>query len=396
MLLSPQLSLRQFIADRNIATFLLVLFNILFLPIEQDAFSFVKIGTMALCPLIWLLNKPVVTKALFYGLGYWLLIYLLSLLKGGMRFSTIGFSGMYIFMFITYYNYIIKGTFTLDYFQKVLKWIIIAYGVTLIAQQFCILINLRNIPIINLQNQNFLSLTKLPSLSLEPSHSARILTVAMLGYLRCLEIDLSRKVSLKELFNINNKWVTISFLWSMLTMGSGTAFVGITILSLYFITHRTIIYAIPIFIGLFYISPIIGLKQMTRAEALFKASITGNVEVMQQAEGSGASRIIPVINLFTQTDLTKAKTWIGKKSMEKDELWWTNNERSIIDQYGLIAFLFSLLMTYSCMIRYFFSIETLIYLLLFSFSFGNIYYMWGAMLIYTTVRYFQVQNEKVS
>ena len=121
----PHLLLRQFISDKNIATFLLVLFNILFLPIERDAFSLVKIGMMALCPLIWILNNPFVTKALLYGLVYWLLIYFLSLLKGEIRFSTIGFSGMYIGMFITYYNYVIKGVFALDYFQKILKWIII-------------------------------------------------------------------------------------------------------------------------------------------------------------------------------------------------------------------------------------------------------------------------------
>ena len=190
----PHLLLRQFISDKNIATFLLVLFNILFLPIERDAFSLVKIGMMALCPLIWILNNPFVTKALLYGLVYWLLIYFLSLLKGEIRFSTIGFSGMYIGMFITYYNYVIKGVFVLDYFQKILKWIIIIYGTTLIAQQFCLLIGLKNVPIINLQNQNFLDLTKLPSLTLEPSHSARILTVAMLGYLRCSEIKFKRVV----------------------------------------------------------------------------------------------------------------------------------------------------------------------------------------------------------
>ena len=32
-----------------------------------------------------------------------------------------------------------------------------------------------------------------------------------------------------------NKWVILGFLWCMLTMGSGTAFIGLAILSLYFI-----------------------------------------------------------------------------------------------------------------------------------------------------------------
>lgn len=100
-------------------------------------------------------------------------------------------------------------------------------------------------PIINLQNQFFLSITKLPSLTLEPSHSARILTVAMLGYLRCEEISISRKLILGELFYSKHRWVTALFFWAMLTMGSSTAFVGIAILSLYFITRHTAIYVIP-------------------------------------------------------------------------------------------------------------------------------------------------------
>lgn len=45
------------------------------------------------------------------------------------------------------------------------------------------------------------------------------------------------------------------------------------------------------------------------------------------------------------------------------------------------------------MIRRFFSIETLVFLILFGFSLGNIAYTWGAMMIFTTVRYFQEQHE---
>ena len=216
----------------------------------------------------------------------------------------------------------------------------------------------------------------------------------MLGYLRCSEIFLMRKLNLKELFDTNNKWVTTMFLWSMLTMGSGTAFVGMAILSIYFITRKTAIYIIPIFIGVFLIGQTLELKQMVRAEALLKASMTGNTQIMQQAEGSGATRIIPIINLFTKTDLTKNETWIGKQSMEKDNLWWLNNDRSVIDQYGLIAFMVSLLFVYSCMIRHCFSIETLIYIFLLGFSIGNIYYSWGCLMIFASIRYFQVQQEQ--
>ena len=113
----PQLSLKQLFNDRTIATFLLVLFCILFVPIEQSGISTVKVVVMALCPLIFILKKPYISKALLLGMGYWLVVYFLSLFKGEIRFSTLGFLAMYLIMFITYYDFIIKGTFTLNYFH---------------------------------------------------------------------------------------------------------------------------------------------------------------------------------------------------------------------------------------------------------------------------------------
>ena len=384
--------------DKVLATIMLVLFNIMFVPIEQGPFSPVKITLMGLCPLIFIAKKPIVTKALVLAAIYWVVCYTLSLLKGEMRFSTLGFLGMYLILYINYYSFIVKGTFTLEYFTKVLKYLIIAYAVVLIGQQMCVLVGLRNMPLLNLQNQFFLSITKLPSLTLEPSHSARILTFTMLGYLRCMEIKKGKRITLQELFSPEQRIVTFSFLWSMLMMGSGTAFVGMGVLSLYFITRKTVIYIIPLIIGMFMLGQSMELKQMDRAVALAEAASTGSAEEAMAADGSGATRIIPVMNVFTKTDVTQLETWIGKKSMEKDKYWWKRTDTKIYDQYGLIAFIISLVFIYSCVIRHFFSIETLLYLILLGFTLGNIYYAWGCLMIMTGVTYFQkicIENDTI-
>ena len=384
--------------DKVLATIMLVLFNIMFVPIEQGPFSPVKITLMGLCPLIFIAKKPIVTKALVLAAIYWLVCYTLSLLKGEMRFSTLGFLGMYLILYINYYSFIVKGTFTLEYFTKVLKYLIIAYAVVLIGQQMCVLVGLRNMPLLNLQNQFFLSITKLPSLTLEPSHSARILTFTMLGYLRCMEIMKGKRITLQELFSPEQRIVTFSFLWSMLMMGSGTAFVGMGVLSLYFITRKTVIYIIPLIIGMFMLGQSMELKQMDRAVALAEAASTGSAEEAMAADGSGATRIIPVMNVFTKTDVTQLETWIGEKSMEKDKYWWKRTDTKIYDQYGLIAFIISLVFIYSCVIRHFFSIETLLYLILLGFTLGNIYYAWGCLMIMTGVTYFQkicIENDTI-
>lgn len=384
--------------DKVLATIMLVLFNIMFVPIEQGPFSPVKITLMWLCPLIFIAKKPIVTKALVLAAIYWVVCYTMSLLKGEMRFSTLGFLGMYLILYINYYSFIVKGTFTLEYFTKVLKYLIIAYAVVLIGQQMCVLVGLRNMPLLNLQNQFFLSITKLPSLTLEPSHSARILTFTMLGYLRCMEIMKGKRITLQELFSPEQRIVTFSFLWSMLMMGSGTAFVGMGVLSFYFITRKTVIYIIPLIIGMFMLGQSMELKQMDRAVALAEAASTGSAEEAMAADGSGATRIIPVMNVFTKTDVTQLETWIGKKSMEKDKYWWTRTDTKIYDQYGLIAFIISLVFIYSCVIRHFFSIETLLYLILLGFTLGNIYYAWGCLMIMTGVTYFQkicIENDTI-
>lgn len=384
--------------DKVLATIMLVLFNIMFVPIEQGPFSPVKIGFMGICPLIFIAKKPIVTKALVLAAIYWVVCYTMSLLKGEMRFSTLGFLGMYLILYINYYSFIVKGTFTLEYFTKVLKYLIIAYAVVLIGQQMCVLVGLRNMPLLNLQNQFFLSITKLPSLTLEPSHSARILIFTMLGYLRCMEIMKGKRISLHEWFSPEQRIVTFSFLWSMLMMGSGTAFVGMGVLSLYFITRKTVIYIIPLIIGMFMLGQSMELKQMDRAVALAEAASTGSAEEAMAADGSGATRIIPVMNVFTKTDVTQLETWIGKKSMEKDKHWWMRTDTKIYDQYGLIAFIISLVFIYSCVIRHFFSIETLLYLILLGFTLGNIYYAWGCLMIMTGVTYFQkicIENDTI-
>ena len=383
------LKINVLFSDKVLATTMLVLFNIMFVPIEQGPFSPVKIAFMGICPLIFIAKKPIITKALILCVLYWVICYLLSLLKGEMRFSTLGFLGMYLITYITYFSFIVKGTFTLDYFTKVLKYLILAYGITLIGQQICVLVGLRNMPLFNLQNQFYLSITKLPSLTLEPSHSARILTFVMLGYLRCIEIKSGKKLTVKEWFNQEHRTGTLLFLWSMLMMGSGTAFIGVGILGLYFITKKTAIYIIPALIGLFIIGQSLELKQMDRVVTLATSATTGDAKEMQQADGSGATRLIPLINVFTKTDLTKKETWIGKKSMEKDKYWWRRTDTKIYDQYGLLAFVISVIFIYSCVIHRFLSIETILYLILLGFSIGNIYYTWGCLMIMTGVRYFQ-------
>lgn len=358
----------------------------------------VKLTFLSLAPLLFIIRVPYVNRAVIYGGMYLFFCYFIALFHGNMRFSTIGFSGMYIMGYILVYNLIHNQSITLADFSQFLRTMIIAYGVVLILQQLCLLVGLRNFFIINLSNQHFLSLTKLPSLSLEPSHSARILTAMILCYLRCLELtNNGEKPVFKDLFTPQHRWMTILFLWSMFTMGSGTAFIGLGILCFYFIRKRTIVYILPIIVLFWVVGQALEIKQLDRALRVSSVVLTGDVKAIQTEDGSAATRIIPVINTLTM-DLTKKESWIGNgvSSYEKALTSWkrTTDKIAVVEQYGLITFIVSLILIYSCMIRYIISIESLFFIILLGMSLLNVYYYWGIMMMFSIIRYFQIQQER--
>lgn len=391
------LSLRGITSNRSLATIYLVVMCIQIVAIEGYGISPLKVVLMGIAPFLFICKTMFVSPALVWSLLYWAWCYFSALFNGEMRFSTIGYLGMFVITYIVFYGLLYKEAFSFEYFKKLLRGLIIAFGVVLILQQIAILVGLRSFWFINLDNQFFLDIDKLPSLTLEPSHTVRILTVAMLCYLRCIEIDNGGiQYTLFALFDKEHRLVIILFLWAMLTMGSGTAFVGLAILSLYFLQRKTLIYIIPVFALLFYISQSIGLSQLDRALRVAKAASTGNVEMVQEEDGSAASRVIPIINTLT-IDLSQTESWVGKGIQSKEyaaNRWkQTNKLLSVVEQYGLVGLIIGLLLVYTCAIRTFISLETLLFLFLLGFSVGNIAYGWGCLMIFTCSRYFQEQYE---
>lgn len=118
--------------------------------------------------------------------------------------------------------------------------------------------------------------------------------------------------------------------------------------------------------------------------------------MMQEADGSGASRIIPFVNTITKTDFSKKESWVGNGTAKIDSLWWIKMNRKIgvIDQYGIIGFIITMFLVYMCMIRRFISIESLFFMGLLGMCIGNIYYAWGCLILFAGVRYFQEQKER--
>lgn len=378
------------ITDKNIATAILVIMNIQLVFIEGYTISPLKVGMMALMPFILLLRVPYISKAFLLGSLYLINIIISALLHAEtFRLSTIGYLGMFVITFFTFYNYIYSGVFSLEYFIKLVKAMIIAYSVCLICQQVLILAGIRFMPLVNLNNQFFLSIDKLPSLSLEPSHTARILGVLYYAYLKCNEYKQGATINIKQIFEKEHRWITLAFLWPMLTMGSGTAFICLGILSLYFMKGAYLLLAIPVFIGVYFTLSFFEVQQFKRASSVVEATLTGDTQTVMETDGSAASRIMPMLNTINAIDLNDFDTWFGhgvdynlheKKNGGKDLI-------GEINDYGLIAYILGLILVFSCAIK-FRSLATIMYFLGVGGGTGNIAYAWGSLMIFACIRYF--------
>ena len=63
-----------FLQKRNFATILLVVFLTQFVWIEGNTISYVKVGIMAICPVLLLIHHPPINKAMIWGGVYYLYV----------------------------------------------------------------------------------------------------------------------------------------------------------------------------------------------------------------------------------------------------------------------------------------------------------------------------------
>jgi len=263
-------------------------------------------------------------------------------------------------------------------------------------QQCALIIGIRNLPIINLTQ--FLDRgIGANGLSGEPSSAARIMSVLFLSMLRLYEIKYGRPLTIKELY-LEAKWPLLGFLWSMTTMGSGTAFIALGLLSFYFIRPQYLFSIVPLLIVLYIAIPYINWPPLQRAHSIVEATMTMETETVIDTDGSAASRVVPLINTITKLNVFDIDTWFGHGiDYTKNMGGYLNKVRGSriggIQEYGLLSFIVMQLFVLYCCIYKFKSIETLFWIFLFSATFANVAYVWGAMMIFTVVRYFQVQNK---
>jgi hypothetical protein len=266
------------------------------------------IGVMAMSPVI----------ILYYGrfdrINGWLALFMASIIlfplvghPESMRWSTVLYSVMFCLTFMAYSELLKHSYFTPINYQKLLKYLIYAYAITLIIQQFCVLTGL---PVFNLSNHNPIEPWKLNSLAAEPSHSARIVALLMYCYITITELIQKRKYNFKIQIK-KDKWVWLAFVWTMVTMGSGTAFLFIGIVLLKFMRFRNLVPTFIIGGTILFLVENLEVSAYERTYETVLATLTLDENTIIKTDHSAAIRIVPLIVLAKMVDITTWDGWFG-------------------------------------------------------------------------------------
>jgi hypothetical protein len=383
---------------KNVAFYLIVIMCIQYIPLESRAgVSPIKVATMAIMPLIFITHFKL-SKAVGIAFIYMLyIIYTAYFLHfSSFRASTIIYMFMFFITYATFYNLIwVEQVFDMDEFLFFTKRFIYVLVGVLILQQALHIVGISYLPIVNMTQYLRRGVLAGNSLSYEPASLARTLGVLYYAYLKCHEYKQGRPVNIQQIFNEEHRWVTLCFGWAMLTMGSGTAFICLGVLSLYFMKGAYFVFAIPIFIGVYFTLNYFGVQQFERATAVAEATMTGDVNEVRETDGSANDRVAPLLNTINNTNFEKTETWYGHGV---DYSLYVAKRRglqkiAVIDDYGLIAYILTLSLVFMCAMN-FFSIATIMYFLGIGGGTGNVAYGWGMLMVFTCVKYFHSKYQQ--
>lgn len=346
----------------------------------------IKMTLMVLSIVILFIYSFKASKAVIIGIIYLLYQYIVaSFHPESFRWSTYIYSVLLVLTYISFYNLVfIERVFKIDHFIRICKWFITLYFIVCIVQQILTLAGISYFPLMNMMT-NLNRGIGCQSLAAEPSHFARFMLVFYYAYVKCSEYKRDEgPFTLRELFSGEHKWISIMFLWMMLTMGSGTAFVCLILFSLYFVRWHNWYYIIPTLIICYGLIQASGIESLDRATSTIEATATLNKDVITETDQSASVRIAPLVNTLS-ADYTKTETWFGYgiDSGLKDIY-----SRTIFHDYGFILYIISQIFAFTCAYNFFSLATILMFAGLSGGIGGNIQYAWELAMVVTCVTYF--------
>ena len=373
------------------ATILIIFYGIYYMPIDSFGMNApIKMALMASSIVVLLFYTFKTSKALILGIMYLIFQYVvMGFQSGGVIWNSYIYSILLVFTYVCFYNLIyIEKVFTIDHFIRICKWFMMLYFVWCIIQQVLTIVGIGYFPLLNMM-KNLDRGIGCQSLSMEPSTFGRFMLVFYYAYVKCCEYKRDEgPFTLSELFSGEHKWVTIRFLWMMLTMGSGTAFVCLILFALYFVRKDNWYYIIPILTVCYILIQNSGIEALDRATNTIEATATLDKGTIQETDGSASARIAPFINSLN-ADFSKKETWFGYGiTYTRENNSFYKQTLTLFDNYGLLFYILSLIFAFSCAYN-FWSIGCIFMFAGIAGGMGtNIQYAWELAMVMTCVRYF--------
>ena len=358
------------------------------------------IGLMGISPIIILIFFK------FDKLDFLLLLFLTTIIvfpyllhPGTMRWSTGLYSIMFGLTFIAYKQLLRQNNFTFLKYYKILKFLIFAYFIVLLIQQFCVLTGL---PVFNASNYSVGEPWKLNSLAAEPSHSGRVLGLLMYSFITIKEKLLNRSYDIKK-DSRKDKWVWIAFIWTMLTMGSAAAFLFIALIFLKLVRFKNIISLF--IIGIITVSLLNNIESTSfnRTLEIIVATLTLDETTIIKADHSASIRIAPVIILVKMLDLSYINGWFGH-GVDYVSTFLSDNIPGVTEgttggglfalfiEYGFISFVLFIIFSFKTVFNRNDYFNILFWFLLVVISGVNNQILWLCLILIFTNQYFLEKN----
>lgn len=369
------------------ATILIIFYGIYYMPVDSFGMNApIKMTLMVSSIAVMFFYSFKASKAVLIGVIYLIYQYIVaSYHPESFRWSTYIYTILLVLTYVSFYNLVfIEKVFTINHFINICKWFMMLYFVVCIVQQVLTLAGIGYFPLFNMMT-NLNRGIGCQSLSMEPSTFGRFMLVFYYAYIKCQEYKRDEgPFTLRELFEGEHKWVTIRFLWMMLTMGSGTAFVCLILLSLYFVRWHNWYYMIPTLIICYSLIQASGIEALDRATSTIEATATLDKETVRETDGSASVRIAPLLNSLT-ADFSKKETWFGYGI---DAGIYDKHNRTIFHDYGFIYYIITLILSFSCGYNFWSLGSIFMFAGVGGSANGNIQYAWELMMVMTCVKYF--------
>ena len=381
-----------------VAGFYLVLMCVQYWPIEGYGTSLVKVFFMCLSPVVLLFTwrfgvywKAIACVAACLSWKFTVAIFQ----ETPFRPESLAYSVAFFLTYLMFYTLVYNGCFTLAQARRLLEALMWAYIVVLILQQIYSLAGGGELEILNLSTAR-LHVLKCQSLSLEPSHSGRILGVVFYSLLKIWEFQKGERLTAGELWT-KHRWISAGFLYAMISMQSATSMFVILLLLLYFFSWKYILPIIVVFMLLPTIAEVTESHELTRVLRVMESFTSGDAEKVIAADGSASYRVLPLLNTL-RADFTDSKLWFGHGIDSARNLYYQSyfdprySYLPGVKDFGLIDYFLSCLLVFSCCILPFRSLPTIMYLAGVGGSTVSGAYCWGMLMMLTVVSYFYGQN----